>query len=314
MSSYFEKQVKEKASLKKTRIRNYLLLLLIISLCVGCHKEADIHLIYGQTLVEITDRNHIVFEESLLVNERSYKGKTFEQYVKGYYHSNYQALQLSNSVFDVITGDLLDAESTQIYKDSIIVDINNYDIKDAPIYVYVPGTINLLLSSDSKIEYELVNDSTLKVIDWHNESSVDIVFTTSEAKNPPKLKGNYVLFDYQNIHQLNYEEKISIELEALESENVGKTLKEWMEDHKYENYTQLQNTFGFKSVLTNDKVSIRLLKKYSHAYTISLGDIKTETYLRVPKEILFISSGTKFTVIDDRTLLIKKGAVTIIYK
>lgn len=299
----------------KTRsVLNRLWLLIIILLCVGCQKESELSLIPGQTLVDITD-HQIVFEEALSVNARSYNGLTFEQFVKNYYYSSYEAMQLSNHVIDVQKNETIDSKTTQNYKTAIIVDVNNYTVKDATIYVYVPGEINLLLSSDSNIEFELINNSTIKILDWHSENTIDIVFTSNEdQKKLPNLKGNYVLFDFQNINQMAYEERISIDLEANESQSVAKPLEDWMKDLNFTDYTQLQKAYDFKSVLTNEKVSNDLLKKYNHAYIISLGVIKTETYLRVPKEILFISSGTEFSTIDDKTILIKKGAVTIIYK
>ncbi|MBC7959374.1 MAG: hypothetical protein H7X94_05870, partial [Vallitaleaceae bacterium] len=158
-----------------------------------------------------------------------------------------------------------------------------------------------------------INDSTLKVIDWHNESTLDIVFTPGEQIELPSLQSNYVLFDYKDINILQYQEKISVEFDGVD-EKVAQTIKDWVEVQDYKDYSELQNTLKFESVLTKQPISSDLLKKYNHAYILNFGKIKEETFIRVPKEMFFVTENVKYTTIDDRTLLIKEGNVTIIYK
>ncbi len=208
---------------------------------------------------------------------------------------------------------LLDSKSIENFKESSIVDINNYAVKDAMTYVYVPGKIELLLSEDLTIEYELINTSTIKMSNWQSESSLNLVFTRDDISELPDLEGNYVLFDYSEISQFKYKEKIAIDLEADKVENVSMTLKEWLVLQKIETFEKMQEKYAFNSVLTNEKAKSNLFKKYKDSYILSLGNIKTETYLRVPKELLFITETANYEFIDHQTVLIKNGRVIIIY-
>lgn len=265
-------------------------------------------------MVEVTNNSDMLFKEIKSVSQPSYKGKTFSDYIRDNFHNSMASLLYNTHIIDLTSGKELDENAYQSYENDIVVDFNKFNVKNAPIYVFVPGKLELLLTSDLKVEYEIINDSFLKINNLHNETTADVVYRSSNYTQLPSIKGSYVLFNYEDIEDKIYEEEISINLGENEEGSDIQSLNQWMQGKGYNNYEDILKDYTFYSVLTKEAVSSRLLNKYSKSYIITLGEINNDTYFRVPKEVLFISSGVNYSMIDDRTLLIKNGEVSVIYK
>lgn len=280
----------------------------------GCKKDAHIQLKLGQTLVKIVDNELFYFEEFARVDRHSYKGISFEKFADQYFHNSYESLILSNNVTNTTNEKITDAKECEKFKSNIVVDINRYNIKNGTIYACVPGTINLLMSPGNVIEYELLNTSSVKITDWNDESTFNIIFSPGEGQSIKEPEGNYVLFDYALINNFTYTEKISIELEDYDNGKVVQSLDDWLASKNYENYDIMLQNLNFIWAINKEQVTSKQLKKYDDALILSFGKIRVDTYIRVPKEILFISDKVKYKYIDENTLLIKEGDVTIVYK
>lgn len=286
--------------------------LLVIS---GCSKDAEIQLKLGQTLVEIMDDEFFYFEEFLRVENHSYNGKTLDQYILKYYHNSYDAFMKSTWT-DYLDDDDEKNNNYEAFKELTVVDVNRYNIKDTSTYIKVPGSIKLLFALDDPIDYELINDSMIKINDWRGETSISVAYTEGDYKKLKKPKDNYVLFDFTTIDKLIYKEIIAVKMEdySNSNSNIITPFSEWIINKGYDSVEDLQQDIPFRWAFNNDKVKNDEFKKYDDALVLSFGNIKTDTYIRVPREILFISDDVDYKYIDEETILIKEGVVTIVYK
>lgn len=296
----------------------YLFILLYVSILItvltSCQQKNDLDLKLGQTLVEVIDNEAFYFEEYIRVDNHSIKGKSFEEYIKKYSHNNYDAFIKSNWVdFIEIDEDENDV-AYETLQDLNVIDIDRYNIKNTITYIKVPGKIRFIYALNDAIDYKLINDSMIRIDDWGNETSINIVYSEEEYKKLKKPKENYILFDFTSIDKLVYKEIIAIKLEDYSNVNIITPLNTWLRDKNYKDYEELLDNIPFKWAINKDKATQMDLDNYEKALVLSFGNIISDTYIRVPNEILFITEGVDYKYIDENTLLIKEGNVTIIYK
>lgn len=291
------------------------LILLIIGLVIlfsisGC-KMSAVELKQGEKMIEIIKNNLILLQETHKISESSYVGTTLGEYVMKFYHDDFQLLDRSKIIYDsegqVVSG--LDCEEL---KNARIIPFAKHEVKDAPLYIQIPGEILYIIGSDTEMKFELIGPSIVKIIEWQNESSADLVYLTSEYDQMKMDDLNYVLYDYTMIQDQIYQEIISINLE--EFGDIVMTVDEWLEQKDFNNYDELQKHYQFKQVIKQNVISATDLEKKKNDHITFLGEINANTYIRLPKDILYVSDNVKYEIIDKKTILVKSGLVTLIYK
>lgn len=287
---------------------------MMLTILTSCKKETELQLKLGQTLVEVMDNEYLYLEESTRVDHYNLSGKTLDSYVAKYYHNSVDALIKSNWSVYLQDEDIITDYDYDDLKNLTIVNVDRYNIKDADTYIKVPGNIKLIFALDNPIDYEIINESTLRIIDWNNETSVNVAYEQGDYKKFKKPKENYILFDFSSIDKLIYKEIIVVKLEDYSNGKIISSLNEWMNAKGYNKYEELLDNISFRWAVNKDKASYKDFEKYDDALVLSFGRITNDTYIRVPKEILFITDDVDYQYIDEETLLIHEGIVTIIYK
>lgn len=289
-------------------------IMIILVILTGCSKESEIQLKLGQTLVEVMDNEYVYLEESTRVDNHSFKGKSLDAYIANYYHNSFDAFIKSNWTVYFEGDEIIEDYDYEELKDLIVVDVDRYNIKDSSTYIKTPGTVKLIFATDNPVEYEFINDSTIKITNWKNETSISVAYEKGDFKKLKKPKENYILFDFTTLDKLIYKEIIAVKLEDYRNGKIITPLNEWITAKGYSNYEDLIENISFRWAINKDKVSSKDFEKYEDAYVLSFGKITNDTYIRVPKEILFITDDVNYKYIDEETLLIHEGTVTIIYK